>query len=113
MQSEIEWYCDYCGEDTKQIQSYDEGRLMTECSQCNKVVRPENVRQGDMNSMTSFVALTCANEDIMDAMDITKEQAQELIESDSFRSKFTETIMNDFWETLYALKDEYVEEDEE
>lgn len=76
--------------------------------------RFENLRQSDiLYDKNSFIALVCSAEDIAghikkdrDSDEPTKEEleiAQIMVDSDYFRSKFTDIIMNDFWETIDCI----------
>lgn len=74
----------------------------------------ENLRQGSiLYDKESFVALVCSQEDIEqqikagdEATNEEKQLAKSMINSDYFRSKFTDIIMNDFWETIDCIYDD-------
>ena len=72
------------------------------------------LHQGDKLDDTSFIVLICDVEDIegrlvengMDKAE-AKIKAKSLFDNDSFRSHFTDNLMDDFWLTIDNLSDEF------
>lgn len=103
-------------EDRRMAFTYEE--VIEKISEYNKEsYEYENLTQGSMlHDNESFIALVCSKDDIAGQIKADENQdepteeetkiALTMINSDYFRSKFTDTIMNDFWETIDCLYDD-------